>query len=114
MLDVLRGITDGEGREGDIELLEDISELMVEASLCALGTTAPNPVLTTIKYFRDEYEAHIRDKSCPARVCKNLIFYYINPDKCGACMRCLKSCPVGAIRGGKKLVHVIDQTKCTK
>jgi NADH-quinone oxidoreductase subunit F len=83
-------------------------------SLCALGGTAPNPILTTIRYFRDEYEAHIKDKRCPARVCKDLINYYIDPDKCVGCMVCLKNCPAGAISGDKKMVHVIDQGKCIK
>ena len=104
----------GDGREGDIELLEEISEVVKGWSLCALGGTAPNPVLSTISHFRDEYEAHIRDKRCPAGACKALISYYIDPEKCQACMICLKNCPAGAISGGKNLVHVIDQAKCTK
>jgi NADH-quinone oxidoreductase subunit F len=113
MLDVLKRITEGQGVEGDVELLMDISQLL-EASLCALGTTAANPVLTTIKYFRNEYDAHIRDKTCPAHVCKALTAYYINPEKCTGCMICQKQCPVTAIRGGRKLVHIIDQKICTK
>ena len=87
---------------------------MKAASLCALGTTAANPVLTTIRYFSDEYEAHIKAKRCPALACKDLIAYYIDPNECKACLRCLKSCPVDAVIGGKKLIHVIDQSKCTK
>jgi len=114
MLKILNNICTGKGKEGDIELLEEISEVVRDASLCALGTTAPNPVLSTIKYFRDEYEAHIKQKRCPAGVCKALISYYIEPEKCQACMICLRNCPVGAISGGKNLVHVIDQEKCTK
>ncbi|MFH0888015.1 MAG: NADH-ubiquinone oxidoreductase-F iron-sulfur binding region domain-containing protein [Planctomycetota bacterium] len=113
MLDVLKRITEGQGVEGDVELLMDISQLL-EASLCALGTTAANPVLTTMKYFLKEYDAHIKDKTCPAHVCKALTAYYINPEKCTGCMVCLKQCPVNAITGGKKMVHVINQKTCTK
>jgi NADH-quinone oxidoreductase subunit F len=114
MLKILTNITKGKGREGDIELLVELAEVTKDASLCALGRTAPNPVLSTIRYFRNEYEAHIKEKRCPAYVCKALISYYIDPDKCQACMICLKQCPVGAIAGGKNQVHVIDQEKCTK
>ena len=114
MHEILTDITEGRGREGDIELLEELSEVIRDTSLCALGGTAPNPVLTTIRYFRDEYEAHIREKHCPARVCKELVSYYIDPEKCEACMICLKNCPVEAIEGGKNQIHVIDQSKCTK
>ena len=114
MLKILNRICQGEGREGDIELLEKIAKVITDFSLCALGGTAPNPTQTTIKYFRDEYEAHIKEKRCPAGVCKALISYYIQPEKCQACLICLKSCPVEAISGGKNLVHVIDQSKCTK
>ena len=114
MLKILNRICQGEGREGDIELLEKIAKVITDFSLCALGGTAPNPTQTTIKYFRDEYEAHIKEKRCPAGVCKALISYYIEPEKCQACLICLKSCPVEAISGGKNLVHVIDQSKCTK
>jgi NADH:ubiquinone oxidoreductase subunit F (NADH-binding)/(2Fe-2S) ferredoxin/NAD-dependent dihydropyrimidine dehydrogenase PreA subunit len=114
MLAVLNRITEGNGREGDIELLEELSEAVADASLCALGGTAPNPVLTTIKYFRDEYEAHIKEKRCPAKMCKPLISYYILPDKCQACLICLRNCPVDAIHGDKGLVHWIDQEKCIK
>ena len=114
MLKILTNISDGKGREGDIELLEELSEVVRDASLCALGGTAPNPVLSTIRYFRDEYEAHIKEKRCPAYVCKELISYHIDPDKCEACMICLRQCPVEAITGGKNQIHVIDQEKCTK
>ena len=114
MKEILTDITEGQGREGDIELLEELSEVVKGTSLCALGGTAPNPVLTTICYFRDEYEAHIREKHCPARVCKALVSYYIEPDKCKACMICLRDCPAEAIIGGKNRIHAIDQYKCTK
>jgi len=114
MLKILNRICAGQGRTGDIELLEEVGEVVRDASLCALGTTAPNPVLSTIRYFRDEYEAHIEQKRCPATVCKALISYYIQPEKCQACLICLRACPVGAIIGGKNLVHAIDQDKCTK
>ncbi|MBW1998191.1 MAG: NADH-quinone oxidoreductase subunit NuoF [Deltaproteobacteria bacterium] len=114
MLKILTNIRKGKGREGDIELLEELSGATGDASLCALGRTAPNPVLSTIRYFRDEYEAHIRDKRCPAFVCKDLISYYIDPGRCQACMICLRKCPSEAISGGKNLIHVIDQEKCTK
>ncbi len=114
MLKILNRICQGEGSEGDIELLEELGETAQDCSLCALGQTAPNPVLSSIKYFRSEYEAHIREKCCPARVCKALIAYSIDPEKCEACMSCLKNCPVGAIKGRKDVVHVIDQEKCTK
>ncbi len=114
MLKILNRICNGEGQEGDIELLEEIGDVVRDFSLCALGATAPNPVLSTVSYFRDEYEAHIKDKRCPAGVCKPLINYYIDPEKCQACMICLRNCPVGAISGDKNVIHVIDQDKCTK
>ena len=110
---ILTNITEGKGKEGDIELLEELSETAVEASLCALGKSAPNPFLSTLRYFRDEYEAHIKEKRCPALSCKELISYYIDPDKCKACGICFKKCPAVAIDGGKKKIHVIDQDKCT-
>jgi len=114
MFDILEGITHGEGQDGDIDKLQQLAETVRDGSLCALGGTAPNPVLTTIRYFRDEYEAHIKEKRCPALVCKELVSYYILPDKCQGCMICLRNCPVGAIRGGKRVIHIIDQSKCTK
>ena len=114
MLKILTNISEGKGKEGDIELLEDLAEATRDASLCALGGSAPNPVRSTIRYFRDEYEAHIKDKRCPAFVCKDLISYHIDPEKCQACMICLRKCPAEAISGGKKQIHVIDQEKCTK
>lgn len=111
---ILGRIVRGEGRERDIEVMEDMADVLKDAALCALGQTAANPVLTTIKYFRDEYEAHINEKRCPARVCKDLISFYIQPDKCQACMICLRACPTAAISGEKGMVHVINQSKCTK
>ena len=110
---MLTDITEGKGKEGDLERLEELSETVMEASLCALGKSAPSPFLSTLRYFRDEYEAHIREKKCPALSCKALIAYYIDPAKCAACMICFKKCPVDAIDGGKKKIHIIDQEKCT-
>jgi NADH:ubiquinone oxidoreductase subunit F (NADH-binding)/(2Fe-2S) ferredoxin/NAD-dependent dihydropyrimidine dehydrogenase PreA subunit len=114
MLKILTDISEGKGRESDIELLEELADAVRSAALCALGRTAPNPVLSTIRYFRDEYEAHIKEKRCPAYVCKELVSYYIDPDKCEACMICLRQCPAEAIIGGRNQIHVIDQEKCTK
>jgi NADH-quinone oxidoreductase subunit F len=114
MLKILTNITAGKGKEGDIELLEELSELAKEASLCALGTSAPNPFLSTVRYFRDEYEAHIKEHRCPALSCKELIAYHIDPASCQACMICARKCPADAIDGGKKKIHIIDQKKCTK
>jgi len=114
MQQILAGITEGRGHDEDIDMLEHLASVMKDGALCALGQTAPNPVLSTIHYFRDEYEAHIKEKRCPAKACKDLISFYIEPDKCQACMICLRNCPVDAISGGKGLIHVIDQDKCTK
>jgi len=114
MLKILTNITKGKGREGDIELLEELSEVAGDASLCALGKSAPNPLLSTLRYFRDEYEAHIKQKKCPALSCKELIAYHIDPNKCQACMICLRQCSAEAIAGGKNRIHVIEQEKCTK
>ena len=114
MLKILTNITQGKGKEGDIELLEELAEVAREGALCALGQTAPNPFISTLKYFKDEYEAHIQEKKCPALYCKELIDYYIDPEKCRACMICLKQCPADAIIGEKKKIHIIDQDKCTK
>jgi NADH-quinone oxidoreductase subunit F len=111
---ILERITKGEGQEGDIELLEELSEMIKDTSLCALGKTAPNPVLTTIRYFRDEYEKHIKDKKCPAGVCKALFEYRIIEDKCTACGLCRRNCPQDAIVGEKKVPHKIIQDKCIK
>ncbi len=114
MVKILNRICEGKGQPGDIELLEEICETTRDASLCALGQTAPNPVLSTVQYFRDEYKAHIDEKRCPAGVCKALVSFYIDPDKCAACQICLRNCPVQAISGAKNIVHIIDQAKCTK
>ena len=114
LVEILTRITKGEGQEDDIARLEDLAQTIKAGSLCGLGQTAPNPVLTTLRYFRDEYEAHIRDKSCPALVCKDLIIYHIEPKKCVGCLLCLKNCPVEAISGERKKVHVIDQDLCIK
>jgi NADH:ubiquinone oxidoreductase subunit F (NADH-binding)/(2Fe-2S) ferredoxin/Pyruvate/2-oxoacid:ferredoxin oxidoreductase delta subunit len=114
MLNILDNICSGKGKSEDIALLEEIAETMREASLCALGTTAANPVLSTLKYFKDEYRQHVEDKQCGAGVCKELISYYIDPEKCQACLICARKCPVGAIAGNKETVHIIDQDKCTR
>ena len=112
--DMLEAITEGRGEEGDIQKLLDLAETIMGGSLCGLGQTAPNPVLTTLKYFKDEYEAHISQKKCPALVCKELIAYYIEPDKCIGCLLCKKNCPVDAISGERKKVHFIHQDLCIK
>jgi NADH:ubiquinone oxidoreductase subunit F (NADH-binding)/(2Fe-2S) ferredoxin/Pyruvate/2-oxoacid:ferredoxin oxidoreductase delta subunit len=114
LLEVLTRITKGEGREENIEFLEELSLAIKDASMCGLGTTLPNPVLSMLRYFKDEYLAHIREKRCPALVCKDLIKYYIQPEKCVGCLLCFKNCPVEAIQGERKHVHIIDQSKCTK
>ena len=111
---ILADITEGRGKEGDIELLEDLAMSTGSASLCALGRSAPNPVLSTIRHFRHEYEAHIREKRCPSFSCKELLSYYIDPEACGACLLCLKRCTSEAISGGRDQIHVIDQAKCNK
>jgi NADH:ubiquinone oxidoreductase subunit F (NADH-binding)/(2Fe-2S) ferredoxin/Pyruvate/2-oxoacid:ferredoxin oxidoreductase delta subunit len=112
--EILTRITQGLGEPGDLEKLESLAQTIKSGSLCGLGQTAPNPVLTTLRYFRDEYEAHIRDKSCPAGVCQALVAYYILPEKCVGCLLCKKNCPVGAVSGELKGAHVIDQSKCVK
>ena len=114
MREILEDICAGRGQEGDVEMLERMSQAIIDGSLCALGGSAPNPVLSTIRYFRGEYEAHIRDKRCPAGVCKALIHYIINEEKCTACGLCKKVCPVEAVSGAKKTPHRIDQAKCIK
>ncbi len=114
MLRLLDKIRSGRGEEGDIEKLLALCDTVVKGSLCGLGQNAPNPVLTTIQYFRDEYEAHIRDKVCPAMVCKDLIKFVIDPDKCIGCGACARICPTGAARGEKESVHTIEQELCIK
>lgn len=114
LVEILTHITQGKGEEGDIKKLEDLAQTIKAGSLCGLGQTAPNPVLTTLQYFKNEYKAHIKEKSCPALSCKDLIIYYIEPEKCVGCLLCLKSCPVEAISGERKKVHVIDQGLCIK
>ncbi|MBU2567895.1 MAG: NADH-quinone oxidoreductase subunit NuoF [Elusimicrobia bacterium] len=114
MLKILTNITKGKGREGDIELLEEIGNMVKDTALCALGNSAPNPALTTIKYFRDEYESHINQKKCPAKVCKSLIKYSVITDKCNGCHLCFVKCPEKAITGTAKKPHIIIREKCVK
>ena len=114
MLDILTDIAEGTGKEGDIELLEELGGAIKDTSLCALGGSAPNPVLSTIRYFREEYEAHINERRCPAGVCKALITFTIDEEQCNGCRLCAKNCPQQAISGEKKLPHVIDQLQCIK
>ena len=114
MLEILDRIVAGKGEEGDIEKLEELAINIKESSFCGLGQTAPNPVLSTIHYFRDEYEAHIRDKHCPAGVCKALLNFHIDPEKCTGCTLCARKCPVNAIAGEVRKPHVIDTQKCIK
>ena len=114
MLETVTDITEGRGLPHHLDLLERIGYTVRETSLCALGKTAPNPVLSTLRYFRDEYQAHISEKRCPAGVCRALIRYVIDEDKCTGCGACLRACPHGAITGEKKQPHVIDPELCTK
>ena len=114
MLDILTNITSGEGKEGDIELLEELARSIKQAALCGLGQTSPNPILSTLRYFRSEYEAHIYDKKCPARSCSPLLTFTIDQEKCTGCTACKKVCPVECIEGEKKEPHVISQEKCIK
>ena len=114
MLCILDRITHGEGQAGDVERLEELAELMSDTALCALGKTAANPVLSTVRYFRDEYDVHILEQRCPAKQCRGLFRYQIDPEPCTGCGLCMKNCPVDAITGEKKATHVIDQKKCTQ
>ncbi|NIA18895.1 MAG: 4Fe-4S dicluster domain-containing protein [Xanthomonadaceae bacterium] len=114
MYEILDKITRGEGELSDLDLLEELAPVVQEGSMCGLGKTAPNPVLSTLRYFRDEYLAHINDKKCPAGVCKDLIHFEIDPDACTGCHKCARVCPVGAAHGKKKEPHEIDQDKCIK
>jgi ferredoxin len=111
---ILNRICNGDGRRGDLELLEDLCDAVKNASLCGLGTSAPNPVLSTLRYFRKEYEAHIHDRKCPALVCKNLISYEIIEKNCVGCGACRKACPAEAIAGENKNPHLIDREKCVR
>ena len=114
MLEILNRIVKGEGRDGDIELLEELCTTIKDGALCGLGQTAPNPVLSTLRYFKDEYVAHVVDKKCPAGVCKDLLQYKIVASKCKGCSVCAKNCPVGCIHGEIRSPYVIDSTKCVK
>jgi Na+-translocating ferredoxin:NAD+ oxidoreductase RNF subunit RnfB len=114
MLQILTRITKGRGRPGDAEYLRNLAEVIKETSLCGLGGTAPNPVLSTLRYFHDEYQAHIFNRRCPGRVCKELITYSIDQVKCPGCLACLKQCPTEAIVGEAKVPHRIIGDKCIK
>ena len=114
MLEILERITEGKGKEEDIEKLENLAKNIKASALCGLGQTAPNPVLSTLKYFRDEYIAHVRDKKCPAGVCKSMMQYVINADKCKSCGICARYAQFTVLSGEKKVPYVIDQEKCIK
>jgi NAD-dependent dihydropyrimidine dehydrogenase PreA subunit len=114
MLEFLERFSRGEGCLEDIDELESLGKAIQDGSLCALGGSAPNPVLTTIRYFRDEYVAHIVDKKCPAGVCKDLITFKIDPEKCTGCMLCARNCPQKCISGERKKPHLIDTEKCIR
>jgi NADH-quinone oxidoreductase subunit F/NAD(P)H dehydrogenase (quinone)/NADP-reducing hydrogenase subunit HndC len=114
MLEILNRITQGRGEPGDIELLEELSAMIRDAALCGLGQTGPNPVLSTLQYFRDEYEAHVYEKRCPAKRCPELLEFVVDPDRCKKCGRCAKSCPVEAIQWEKKQTASINRNKCIK
>ena len=114
LLEMLEKITSGRGEDGDIEKLESLCHYIKDNSLCALGQTAPNPVLSTLQYFRDEYVAHVHDHRCPAGACKELTIFKVLPEKCIGCTKCARNCPVGAIHGNVKEHHLIDMNKCIK
>jgi ferredoxin len=114
MFDVLTRIIEGRGKPSDIDFLEELGESIIDASMCGLGQTAPNPVLSSIRHFRDEYEAHIVDKRCPAKVCKALIRFDVDAEKCVGCYLCNKNCPTNAVKGERKQVQKIDQNLCIK
>ena len=114
MLHLLEKICEGKGTEADLATLEDLAATIKSASLCGLGQTAPNPVLTALRHFRSEFEAHVADKKCPAGVCRNLITVAIDAQRCSGCGQCVKVCAVNAISGERKKVHVIDAGVCTR
>jgi NADH-quinone oxidoreductase subunit F len=114
MLEIITDITEGRGTLKQLDLLEELAETVADTALCGLGKTAPNPVLSTLRHFRSEYEAHVVDKKCPAGVCKALITYWIDPDRCTGCGVCLSECAHGAITGKKKELHIIDTESCQK
>ena len=114
MLEIVTDITEGKGRPEQIDLLEELGDTIAQTALCGLGKTAPNPVLSTLNYFREEYETHINEGRCPAGVCKSLIEYTIDPELCSGCTACLASCPSGAISGEKGQVHSIDMRVCDR
>jgi Pyruvate/2-oxoacid:ferredoxin oxidoreductase delta subunit len=114
MLNILNAITEGRGKEGDIETLQELCDVLTYGALCGLGTSAANPVLSTIRYFKEEYDAHIHDRKCPAGVCKELITYRIDKDACTGCTLCAKKCPQECISGERKQVHTIDESRCIR
>ena len=114
MLEILTRLTEGKGEEGDIEKLEALALSIKASSLCGLGQSAPNPVLSTLQHFREEYEAHVRDKRCPAGQCLALIHFFIEPELCRGCGLCIKVCPVNAISGSRREPHIIDEELCIK
>jgi NADH-quinone oxidoreductase subunit F len=114
MVEILEKITRGDAVPEDLEILQDIAKTVKEGSLCGLGQTAPNPVLTTLKYFREEYERHVTDKRCPAAVCRDLVEYRVIKEKCTGCQRCVDVCPTGAITGPRSEPHFLDASKCIK
>jgi NAD-dependent dihydropyrimidine dehydrogenase PreA subunit len=114
MLEILERIVEGKGQDGDIEKLEELAQSIKTTALCGLGQTAPNPVLSTLKYYRHEYEAHIYEHRCPAGQCKALLSYKIDPDKCKGCTLCARNCPANCITGKVREAHVIDNSKCLK